>query len=245
MVNYQNGKIYKIWSSQTNNIYIGSTTKLLCQRLANHKNDYKIYLKVRQDYISSYEILKYPDYQIELIENYSCNSKEELNKREGEIIRQNKDICINKYIAGRTSKEWCEEHKERVAENKKSYYEEHKETLLEYNKKYYEEHKEAILATQKQYYEEHKEAIVATKKKYYEKNKTDILQHNRIYWARYYETHKEDIKLYNQSYRDNNKEQLSQQSKKKYTCECGSNLTYCKKARHEKSKKHQDWLNLN
>ena len=44
MVNYQNGKIYKLKCHTTNQIYIGSTTeRLLCQRLRYHVKDYNRY----------------------------------------------------------------------------------------------------------------------------------------------------------------------------------------------------------
>jgi hypothetical protein len=38
--------------------------------------------------------------KIELVENYPCNSKNELMKREGYYIQNNE--CINKCVAGRT-----------------------------------------------------------------------------------------------------------------------------------------------
>ena len=37
MPNYQNGKIYKIHSYQTDDIYIGSTTNTLSRRFSEHK----------------------------------------------------------------------------------------------------------------------------------------------------------------------------------------------------------------
>ena len=46
------------------------------------------------------------NWYIELFENFPCNSKEELNKREGEIIRE--IGTVNKTIAGRTHKEYYE-----------------------------------------------------------------------------------------------------------------------------------------
>lgn len=109
MPNYQNGKIYKIWSSYTDYIYIGSTTLLLSQRLTKHKNNYKKYKNNTYCYTSSFDILEYGDAKIELIENYACNNKEQLCKKEGEIIRQNKDICVNIRIEGRTRQEWCKD----------------------------------------------------------------------------------------------------------------------------------------
>ena len=34
---FQKGKIYKIVNSKDSEIYVGSTTELLCQRMAKHK----------------------------------------------------------------------------------------------------------------------------------------------------------------------------------------------------------------
>ena len=48
MINYNNGKIYKIEpiNGEDGDIYIGSTTKeFLSQRLATHRGEYKQYLK--------------------------------------------------------------------------------------------------------------------------------------------------------------------------------------------------------
>ena len=40
-LNYDQSKLYKIWSPQGDKIYIGSTTKeLLCQRMTAHRKDY-------------------------------------------------------------------------------------------------------------------------------------------------------------------------------------------------------------
>ena len=58
MVNYKNGKIYKIIDLTNDNFYIGSTTKkYLSQRLEKHRTNYKCYLEGKTNYVSSYEIL--------------------------------------------------------------------------------------------------------------------------------------------------------------------------------------------
>ncbi len=45
MVNYENGKIYKIESHLGDKLYIGSTTKqYLSQRMDKHRTDYKQWL---------------------------------------------------------------------------------------------------------------------------------------------------------------------------------------------------------
>ena len=46
MVNYKNGKIYKIQCFVTNKIYIGSTSQFyLSQRLKDHVEDYIKYMR--------------------------------------------------------------------------------------------------------------------------------------------------------------------------------------------------------
>jgi hypothetical protein len=118
MPDYQQGKIYCIRSHQTDDIYIGSTTKkYLSQRLTHHKTQYRIYLKEGGRYISSFKILEHDNSYIELIENYPCNSKAELNREEGKYQREMD--CINKNIAGRTKKEWREDNKQELKEKAK------------------------------------------------------------------------------------------------------------------------------
>lgn len=82
MVNYQNGKVYKLTSSKTEQIYIGSTTQTLKQRICQHHSCYKRHKNDFYHYMSSYEIIKYDDVVIALVENYPCNTKEELFARE-------------------------------------------------------------------------------------------------------------------------------------------------------------------
>lgn len=102
MCDYQNGKIYAIRSPQTNKIYIGSTTQPLRKRLWDHKNDN--YNPNRTEKIcTSKKIMDLGDYYIELLENFPCNTKEELNKREGELQRFHD--CVNHYkMSGIASK---------------------------------------------------------------------------------------------------------------------------------------------
>ena len=111
-MDYKNGKIHSIRSYQTENIYIGSTIQQLSKRLSKHKSNYKLWKDGKYHYVSSYEILKYEDYYIELIEIYPCETKIELEKREGELIRQNNN-AINKIIVGRTPKEYQEYNKDK------------------------------------------------------------------------------------------------------------------------------------
>jgi hypothetical protein len=97
MVNYQNGKIYKITTEFTDKIYVGSTALYyLSSRLVEHKRHYNKWKKNKDTYVTVFEILKYNDAQIYLIESYPCNSKDELHSREQYWIEQNGEICVNK-----------------------------------------------------------------------------------------------------------------------------------------------------
>ena len=74
MVNYKQGKIYKIECNVTGLIYIGSTCKKkLSGRMTNHRYDYKKYLKGKKKYLSSFKVMENKDYVIILIEDFPCN----------------------------------------------------------------------------------------------------------------------------------------------------------------------------
>ena len=157
MPDYKNGKIYKLWSPEGNEIYIGSTTNSLAKRLGYHK-------KTNNTTCGKYLFENYTDVRIELIEQYSCNNKMELNKREGEHIRAN--YCLNKKIAGRTKqkyyedniekiKEWREANKEKIAEKAKEYREKNKEKLAEYR----EANKDKIAEKRKEWSQANKEKL--------------------------------------------------------------------------------------
>jgi hypothetical protein len=57
----------------------------------------------------------YNDVRIELIEEYPCDNKIQLNKKEGEHIRNN--TCLNRCIPGRTKKEREKKYRENNKEH--------------------------------------------------------------------------------------------------------------------------------
>ena len=91
---YSQGKIYKIVCNKTGLIYIGSTYRSLEQRLKEHEYDCKKYLdKKTNTFISSIYVTFNNDYKIELIENYPCKNRKELEEKEYYYI--NNIECIN------------------------------------------------------------------------------------------------------------------------------------------------------
>jgi hypothetical protein len=139
MPDYQNSKIYKLWSPEGDDIYIGSTTQPLYERLYAHK----VHMNCRSKILFE----KYNDVRVELLECCPCDNKEQLNKKEGEYIR--KLDCVNKNIAGRTPKEYNQDNKEHRQEHGKAYYEKNKEHIKEQSKQYRDNNKEKL----KEYYE--------------------------------------------------------------------------------------------
>ena len=228
MPDYQKSKIYEIVNDETDEKYIGSTSVLLCKRMAQHRSDYKhVYLKYGYMKQTSARILKYASAKIILIENYPCNSKEELEARERYWIKNSK--CVNRVHPGRTSKEYREENKEKIKEMKKKYFENNKERLKEKNKKYYKQNKEIIDEKNKKYSEdnkekmkdyhkqwreENKEVLKEKKKEYYEKNKEELNKKKKQYRENMSENNKEKMKENDKKYRQNHKEERKEYCKK-------------------------------
>ena len=205
---YDNGKIYKITSPHTDKVYVGSTIRSLKERLRKHLDMYKRYQNGKsKNKMSSFQLFDLGDYEIELIEHYPCNNKRELELREGYWIRN--ENCINRCVAGRTNKQYCQDNKEQISQKRKEYHLKNKEQLSLKKKEYYLKNKEKIAEKSKLYCINNKEQISQRRKQCYSKNR----------------------------------ERISQKKKQKYTCECGSCLRLNDKARHEQTKKHQNFIN--
>jgi hypothetical protein len=157
MPDYSKGKIYTI-RCKTNNeyVYVGSTCKTLSQRIAGHRHHSKHFLL--KCFILRLKIGTIGN--IELHEDYPCERKEQLAKREGKITRQ--IGTLNQIVAGRSIEEWKNEgggekrqiyhksyreiNKEKLSDDKKQYYINNKDERVEYFKlnNYRKEHKNEI-----------------------------------------------------------------------------------------------------
>jgi len=107
MVKYGNSKIYQIMDISNTKRYIGATTlPHLSQRFQQHKMAYKYWKQNNCGYYTSFILFEEFGIEnciIELLESFSCETKDQLNKKEGEYIR-NLD-CLNKVIPQRTHHE--------------------------------------------------------------------------------------------------------------------------------------------
>lgn len=134
---YNRGKVYKIVSPSTNLVYIGSTIQPLHKRLREHRNKYTQFLKGKYNNVTSFEIMKYGDAEIYLIELCDCNSKMELERCERSHIESIE--CVNKHIPGRSKKEYYIENKDKFKQYRydnrdksKQYRYDHKDKMKEY-----------------------------------------------------------------------------------------------------------------
>lgn len=137
MFDYSQGKIYKL-TCETGKVYVGSTIKSLKKRYAGHKA--KANKCITQDFINP---------KIELIETYSCETRQQLLWKEREWIE--KTDCVNSYLPILT----YEEKKEKDIASSKKYREENPDAA----KEYCEKNKEKLLAKSKEYYQKNKERL--------------------------------------------------------------------------------------
>ena len=146
-VDYANGKVYKIVCNITGDVYYGSTTQALSKRLGKHVSNYKSWVKSTTGKTTSFQIIARGDYDICLVETVVCKSKEQLHQRERFWIEGND--CVNKFIPGRSGKEYYEANREAASKRCKEYYDANRETLIEKMKIYQELNKEKLAAHRK------------------------------------------------------------------------------------------------
>jgi hypothetical protein len=179
MPNYQNAKIYKIYSYENDDVYYGSTVETLSQRMAHHKTHLKLYKEGKYGYLTSFKILELTSAKIELVENYPCNSREELLQREGYYIRNNN--CVNKIIAGRTRKEWRNDNKEQIKEYTKEYNKQYFNQLKEQSNEYCKQNKDKLKEYAKIYYETNRNKINEKQREKYNANRNKMNEKQKEY----------------------------------------------------------------
>ena len=130
---YQNGKIYAVKNDITDEVYIGSTVVSLSRRMVQHRSDAKMYPD-KMPLTRQMNEIGIEHFYIELLEDYPCNNKEHLNKREGELIREL--ATINKRVEQRTPTE--------IAEQRREYREKRHDHFLECRREWAEKNREKL-----------------------------------------------------------------------------------------------------
>ena len=143
--NYRYIKIYKIYSNLGDKVYIGLTTNELRERMVAHKNDYTRWIKSNKKCDRAYKLFDeygFDNCMIELLEDKSCENKDEQSQLRGKYIREME--CVNKNIPGNHNshlgiKIYGEQYRidniEKIREYKKQYRLKNKDKIAEYRLK--------------------------------------------------------------------------------------------------------------
>lgn len=118
MSNTKVGRIYKIVSTQSDHVYIGSTFNTLRDRFRQHKNAYEQWLKGKNGEVSIYSFFKQfgaEAFKMILIKEYNVVDRKHLEAYEALWI--SKSICVNQvvpfHIKKLSKKQYHEANKER------------------------------------------------------------------------------------------------------------------------------------
>jgi hypothetical protein len=173
-MDYKNGKVYCIRNNINDEIYVGSTTQSLSQRMAKHRGVMNHDTKKHRPLYKLMSEIGIEHFYIELIEECPCDNKEQLMKKEGEFIRQ--QGTLNKFVAGRTYKEWRIDNSERIREQVIQ----NREHKCVYNKEYQINNREQLKEKAKTYREQNIDVLKTRCNDYKKKNKEQLKEKAQV-----------------------------------------------------------------
>lgn len=176
---FSNGKIYRLVNNVDDEVYVGSTVQTLAKRKGGHKTDarrcpdFKVYKHLNN--------IGWDNVEIVLIENYSCNCKDELKARERYWIDEIKP-SLNKIVPLRTFKEYYVDNQDKLKEYQKSYREANKDKIQEKDRERDKTRRRKEYKKTQRNTDKNREYNKAKGKRYYDANKTTIRDKYRIYY---------------------------------------------------------------
>lgn len=139
---YTQSYIYKLCCNDPTitDIYIGSTTNM---RLRKHGHKTNCTTPGSKMYkLNLYKFIRdnggWENWCMVMIEQYACNTKHELLRRERYHIELLKPT-LNTNIPSRTRNEYYEDNKQKINERTKQYYKDHKEELIQWRRNHQEQ----------------------------------------------------------------------------------------------------------
>ena len=129
MPNYQESKIYKIFNTVNDDIYIRCTTLKLCERMRDHRRRHRSQAYSHLCLYKAFADYGIDIFYIELIEQGPCNGKDETHTKEGEWIRQLKP-SLNKALPGRTKQEYNKHYNTYFSDINEEWYKTNRDTVL-------------------------------------------------------------------------------------------------------------------
>jgi hypothetical protein len=226
---YSKAKIYSIRSHQTDKFYIGSTTQELSKRMQSHQCHYKS----RPFYVSSFEILKFPDVYIELLEEFPCENRIQLEKRESDLVRKNSNNIVNKLTKETKHSKYHLNSRDHVLDrvhelNKNEDY------VKEHRKEFYVDNRTKMLKKAEDYRNGNKETINAKRRN---KVTCECGQEISIGVIASHKRSAKHIKALNPD--------AVVVPAPKIQCQCGSLISSKKVNDHNKTQKHQAYVQSN
>ena len=219
-VDYSKTQFYKIVCKDLSikDCYVGHTTDFR-RRKYEHKRRAKNE-SVQDGCKCLYEFIRnnngWVNFDMILIDTIKCDNSLQARAIEREIIEE-VNPSLNRCKKPVSSTDEKKEQEQQWRKNNIAY-------VRENGKVYYENNKDKLKKEFKRYREEHSEQVKEQQKQW------------RI-------NNNEKQKEYHKNKYQQNREQILMENKIKIECECGTVYTKHHKARHEKSKKHQDHIN--
>ena len=179
---YENGKIYKIVVNGSDSVYYGSTCTTLTKRMANHRKQYKLWVKdpIKYSKVSSYELFEIGEPEIVLVEDVFCTRNEQLLARERFYIENN--TCVNMNVPGRTKAEWYQENTERVAEQRREYFQANADKIGKYQREYKQANIQRLQEQTCEYRQANADKILKQKREYRQANKEKLAEKQREFY---------------------------------------------------------------
>ena len=129
------GNIYKLTCDKTDKIYIGSTITTLKRRLIKHKSEKTSVSKI---------LFELGEVEIVLLEEYECENRIELRKREQYYMDLYEDTKINIVRAYTDKHKYNTEYNKKNRHRQKEWRENNKEKVKEYQKQYRASHQDTL-----------------------------------------------------------------------------------------------------
>jgi hypothetical protein len=162
-VDYSQTCIYKLVhfdDLNDNNIYVGHTTNMTKRKWEHKKTccnpNSKGYNHKKYQFIRGNG--GWDKWQMILVEKYPCKCSAEAIARERYWVKELK-ATLNSNEPGRTQKEWYEDNREKVCEQRKEYREANRDKLAEINKEYREANRDKLAEKKKEYYDANRDKI--------------------------------------------------------------------------------------
>ena len=262
---YQRGKIYSM-TCDDGHYYIGSTTMSLTDRFHHHKE----FSKTHDTHVYEYcKRVGWKNITIELLEDYPCDSSQELHEREEYHLAPVREdpLCLNMNRAFMTPadrkiarRQYYEENREQITAYQAWYSEEHPDRISAYQAAYKASHRKELAEKQRAYAKEHQEELRIKQKEY----RTSHKEEQRVYCKKYAEDHKEAVAAHKRAWSQKKKEEtkgeraeqsrIKREARKQKTqqrlahdnaivaCECGGTYQNYRKKRHDSSALHMRFM---